>query len=95
MQDIQTKEIKGFPSYGITVKGEVVSYKRKEPHFLHAIVSRNGYKGYCLSEDGITQTLPIYYLLALAYIPNPDNKKTVTAKDGDLKNLDITNLEWT
>lgn len=37
---------------------------------------------------------PVHRLLALAFIPNPDNLETVNHKDGNKLNNSLDNLEW-
>lgn len=37
---------------------------------------------------------PVHRLLALKYIPNPNNLETVNHKDGNKLNNDLSNLEW-
>ena len=41
-----------------------------------------------------TTTLSVHRLVAIAYIPNPDNLPLVKHKDGDYLNCHWTNLEW-
>lgn len=36
----------------------------------------------------------IHRMIALTFIPNPDNKPQVNHKDGNKLNFDINNLEW-
>ena len=44
--------------------------------------------------DGKQHSGRINRLVALAFIPNPENKPTVNHIDGDKKNNVVTNLEW-
>lgn len=87
------KEIPGFPHYYINTEGEVFSDKRGNFHLLSVITSPNGYKSVCLSNP-TRQTIPIAYLLALTYLPNPNHKSKVTFRDSNPKNLDIMNIKW-
>lgn len=38
--------------------------------------------------------LGVHYMLAAAFVPNPNGYKYVQFKDGDTWNLEISNLEW-
>lgn len=47
-----------------------------------------------LSHKSKTETKSVHRMVAEAFIPNPDGKKTVNHKDGDGENNVVSNLEW-
>ena len=52
------------------------------------------YNHVVLSYMGKTETKTVHRLVAEAFIPNPDGKRTVNHKDGDGENNIVSNLEW-
>lgn len=68
----------------------VVGSKIKNPQ-LHQI---SGRPIISLSKDGIKKTYYIHRLVALAFIPNPDNLPLINHKDENPKNNNADNLEW-
>ena len=89
-------EIKGFEEfegYGITSCGRVYSFKTKR--FLKPIKNNRGYLQVQLTNG--TQhkkTVKIHRLVALAYIPNPNNYDTVDHIDENKEHNYINNLRW-
>lgn len=57
-------------------------------------IDRYGYETIVLTKDGIRKNYTIHRLVALAFIPNPENKQTVNHKDGNKRNNNVSNLEW-
>ena len=53
-----------------------------------------GYKTVALTKDGKTKTHYVHRLVALAFIPNPDNLPMINHKDEDKTNNFVENLEW-
>ena len=47
-----------------------------------------------LSKNGKTKTFLVYRLVAITFIPNPLNKKTINHINGNHKDNKIENLEW-
>lgn len=47
-----------------------------------------------LRKDGFKKTFKVHRLVALAFLPNPDNLREVNHKDENPKNNRLDNLEW-
>lgn len=86
------KDIVGYEGlYAITKDGQVWSYRRNI--FLRP-TTRKGYLAVYLSRNGKGKTFYIHRLVALAYVPNPDNLETVDHIDGNKMNNNVDNLQW-
>lgn len=87
------KDVKNYEGlYAITSCGKVYSYKRKI--FLKPQKDRYGYLRVSLGKDGKSKSFRIHRLVAEAYIPNPQNLKTVDHIDGNKDHNYINNLQW-
>ena len=53
-----------------------------------------GYPQIAFSKNGKLKSVEIHRLVAKAFIPNPDNLIVVNHIDGNIKNNNVTNLEW-
>lgn len=95
-------EIKGYEECGVGYKifenGDVVSYKNGNvienapQRTLKTQVSK-GTRGYAQVQLG-NRTVKIHRLVALVFIPNPENKPQVNHIDGNKTNNCVSNLEW-
>lgn len=103
------EEWKDIPSYEgyyqISTDRRVKSLKRyvEHPRFGRQLVhekiikSHRNYRGYVivlLSKNTIKKTLQIHKLMALAFLPNPECKKTINHKNGIRHDNRLDNLEW-
>jgi HNH endonuclease len=64
------------------------------PGELKTHIGTDGYPSVHLHKDGETITCSIHRLLAVTFIPNPENKPQVNHKDGNKLNYALSNLEW-
>lgn len=86
------KDIEGYEGiYGITSCGRVWSYKRKK--FLET-GNINGYLIVGLYKNGVRKQYYVHRLVAMAYIPNPENLPQINHKDENKTNNCLQNLEW-
>lgn len=89
------KDVKGFEGiYQISNLGNVKSFKKSITIILKPVIGGNGYLCINLSKNSQPITHNIHRLLAIHFIDNPENKRTVNHKDGNKLNNHLSNLEW-
>ena len=80
--------------YEITNNGRCRSLLRRKKE-LKPLEDRNGYLHYILTDSENKRHLCfVHRLVALNFIPNPDNLPEINHKDENKKNNNIDNLEW-
>lgn len=89
------KNIIGYEGlYDIDINGNIYSLQRKQEIILKPGKMSSGYKMVSLVRDGVNKSLSIHRLLAIHFIPNPNNLPQVNHIDGNKTNNSISNLEW-
>lgn len=74
------------------IKGVVRSGSTGKP--LHPQMNNNGYMTIHLYNHPKHKVTTVHRVVATAFIPNPENKRTVNHIDGNKKNNRVDNLEW-
>lgn len=83
-----------FPDYYVSRDGKVLSMKNKEPLILKGKVDKDGYIEYTLSIGNDVKYIRGHRLVAMTFIPNPENKPTINHKNGKKADNRVENLEW-
>ena len=85
-------EIAGYNNYLIYPDGKVQNKKTKR--YLKPRTDTHGYKYIDLCKDGIPKSHTVHRLVALHYIPNPDNLPCVDHRYRDKTDNRVDNLRW-
>jgi len=88
-----TTQLKGYEeNYSITPEGVVTNIKTNR--VKTATVYSNGYPVVDLYKDNKSSKQLLHRLLAIHFIPNPENKPHINHIDGNKLNHSLDNLEW-
>jgi len=88
--------IDGFDGYFINKNGEILSKKhKKEGRLMNPGLENKGYYRVFLTNNyKERKTMKVHRLLALTFIPNPDNLLCIDHIDKCRKNNSLSNLRW-
>jgi len=84
------KPIEGYEKYSISSLGRI----ERDNKILKISVCDKGYRFVRIYNDGIPKKIKVARLVAIAFIPNPDNKPQVDHIDRDRSNDIVSNLRW-
>lgn len=98
------KTVEGWDLYEISNFGRLRSKDRWVPNhggiylkrgrLLNPVPDRYGYPCFCLKQDGRKWPVKIHRLVAMSFLPNPENKPEVNHIDNNPGNPRVDNLEW-
>ena len=87
------KDIEGYEGlYQVSNLGRVKSLRRNI--ILKNKIESNGYERVVLSTNNNPKDYSVHRLVAIAFIPNPNNYPIVNHKDENRTNNCVDNLEW-
>lgn len=78
--------------YQVSPDGEILSIRTNK--ILSPFKSNKGYSLVITSIDSKVKKYQVHRLVAMTFIPNPENKPQVNHIDGDKGNNSVSNLEW-
>lgn len=99
------KDIIGYEGiYKISSFGRILTLEKTYPHrhglqkkrsIIRKVTTiKNRYPFLTLTKEGKMVVRKLHRLIAIHFIPNPENKRFINHKNGDKKDFRIENLEW-
>lgn len=90
--------VKGFESkYEVSNLGRVKSigtYNTCKRGVLVPMIDTSGYEHVMLFSNGRRKDISVHRLVALTFIPNSNRLRYVNHKDENIRNNNVSNLEW-
>ena len=90
---MEWKTIEGYEQYEVSNEQGLVRNK-KTGRILKQWKHKTGYLMVSLCKDGKKKNHSVHRLVAIMWIPNPDNLETVNHIDHNKENNNADNLEW-
>ena len=84
--------IENFENYVIFQNSDILNVNSGK--YLKPFIDKDGYKEIILYKNGKQKKFKLHRLLALAYIPNPENKKEIDHINRDRSDNRLENLRW-
>ncbi len=100
MTKVRVFDIPEHPGYGITEDFKIIRYAyvdtrgRNRKEFEVAVNYNAEYAQLDIQKGYSRGTAKLHRLIALTFLPNPDNLPQVNHKDGNKFNNSLDNLEW-
>lgn len=88
------RDITGYEDYQISSWGRVKSLKYGKERILKPTKDSSGYLQVGLCKNGQRKPFKVHRLVAMAFIPNPDNLPEVNHKNEIKTDNRVENLEW-
>lgn len=83
--------IENFNHYEVSTFGRI---RNKNGLIMKQRLGSNGYLIIDLHSKGISKTFSVHRIVAITFIPNPNNLTEVNHKDENIQNPRVDNLEW-
>lgn len=86
------RDVAEFPNYEIS---NIARVRNKETGLIRLpSLGKRGYPVLSFKKDGKTFVRTLHRVFALAWIPNPENKREINHINGDKCDCSLYNLEW-
>lgn len=84
------KDVIGYENYQVS---NLLKVRNNKGLILNISLNNNYYR-VGLSKNNVPKYIKLHRVIAIAFIPNPDNLPCINHIDGDKLNNNIDNLEW-